>query len=103
MTSRRRFRGVAVLLVVALVGPLLAGCGTPPGSPTPEADASAPAGPASAVPIVPSAVPVPGHELYGFVPYWEMDDTIVAHLAATPLTTIGLFSVTHTGKGAIRH
>ena len=92
-----------MLLVVALVGPLLAGCGTPPGSPTPEADASAPAGPASAVPIVPSAVPVPGHELYGFVPYWEMDDTIVAHLAATPLTTIGLFSVTHTGKGAIRH
>jgi spore germination protein YaaH len=30
-----------------------------------------------------------------------MDDTIAKHLAATPLTTLGLFSVTHTGKGKI--
>jgi spore germination protein YaaH len=52
----------------------------------------------------PSSGPPPAssHELYGFVPYWEMDDTIAGHLAATPLTTIGLFSVTHTSKGALR-
>jgi spore germination protein YaaH len=31
-----------------------------------------------------------------------MDATIAAHLAVTPLTSIGLFSVTHTGKGALR-
>ena len=48
-----------------------------------------------------SPLPAPGHELYGFVPYWEMDDTIAAHLATTPLSTIGLFSVTHTGKGVL--
>ncbi len=47
------------------------------------------------------APPAPGHELYGFVPYWEMDDGIAAHLEATPLTTLALFSVTHTSKGAI--
>jgi len=81
---------------------MLAACGTPRGSPAPAPDGSAPTGLAAVDPTAPRPIPVPGHELYGFVPYWEMDDTIVAHLAATPLTTIGLFSVTHTGKGAIR-
>jgi hypothetical protein len=51
------------------------------------------------VPATP--VPAPGHELYGFVPYWEMDGTIVAHLAATPLSTVALYSVTNTSRGAI--
>ncbi len=46
--------------------------------------------------------PPPGHELYGFVPYWEMDEGIVAHLADTPLSTIGLFSVTHGADGSLR-
>jgi spore germination protein YaaH len=46
-------------------------------------------------------VPIPGHEVYGFVPYWEMDDGIAAHLAATDLTTIGLFSVTHQKSGGL--
>jgi spore germination protein YaaH len=53
-------------------------------------------GPQSASPI-----PVPKHEVYGFVPYWEMDDGIADHLAATDLTTIGLFSVTHGKNGAL--
>jgi spore germination protein YaaH len=39
--------------------------------------------------------------VYGFVPYWEMDDGIAAHLADTRLTTLGLFSVAHTRGGAI--
>ncbi len=46
--------------------------------------------------------PVPGHELYGFLPYWEMDAGIVDHLADTPLSTIGLFSVTHANDGSLR-
>jgi chitinase len=45
--------------------------------------------------------PKPGHEVYGFVPYWELDDGIAAHLATTRATTIALFSVTHTSRGAI--
>jgi spore germination protein YaaH len=42
--------------------------------------------------------PLPGHEVYGFVPYWEMDAGIADHLARTDLSTLGLFSVTH-GRG----
>jgi hypothetical protein len=42
--------------------------------------------------------PPPGHEVYGFVPYWEMDAGIADHLASTDLSTLGLFSVTH-GRG----
>jgi spore germination protein YaaH len=49
----------------------------------------------------PSPVPVPQHEVYGFVPYWEMDQGIAEHLAATNLTTIGLFSVTHKRNGTL--
>jgi hypothetical protein len=49
----------------------------------------------------PTVIPVPGHEVYGFIPYWEMDDSIVAHVADTDLTTLGLFSVTHRRNGEL--
>jgi spore germination protein YaaH len=52
-------------------------------------------------PIVAAAPLRPGHEVYGFVPYWEIDDSIAAHLRATDATTIALFSVTHTASGEI--
>jgi hypothetical protein len=64
-------------------------------------------GPAAIPPVVPSAsvrptiVPIPGHEVYGFVPYWEMDASIVEHVAGTDLTTLGLFSVTHRRDGSL--
>ena len=50
---------------------------------------------------MPTPRPVPGHEVFGFVPYWEMNGDIAAHVAATDLTTLALFSVTHTKTGAI--
>jgi spore germination protein YaaH len=95
-------RSVAAALVVAL----LAACGSPttptttPGAFSPDVTASA-VMPSEADAPSPTAVPAPGHELYGYVPYWEMDSTIAAHLAVTPLTTVGLFSVTNTSKGAL--
>jgi spore germination protein YaaH len=49
----------------------------------------------------PTPRPVPKHEVFGFVPYWEMNDGIAAHVAKTPLTTLALFSVTHTKTGTI--
>jgi hypothetical protein len=49
----------------------------------------------------PTIVPIPGHEVYGFVPYWEMDESIVHHIGATDLTTLGLFSVTHRRDGEL--
>jgi spore germination protein YaaH len=83
------------LVVLAVV--LAVGC---------EAAPSTAPGSASAAAEVPSvaasrAPTIPGHELYGYLPYWEMDDGIDAHLRDVPLTTLALFSVTHTSRGAI--
>lgn len=100
-------------LLVGLALALAAGCSpvpAPTGSAPPSASDGVAAGspptssaPSDATPEVPpSPVPDPGHELYGYLPYWEMDDPgIVDHVASLPLTTLALFSVTHTGKGAI--
>ncbi len=82
---------------------------------SPEAIRTSPAPASSAEPATPAPAPTvsptpgptatprpaPGHEVYGFVPYWEMDDGIAAHLRRTALTTVALFSVTTTAKGAI--
>jgi spore germination protein YaaH len=46
-------------------------------------------------------IPIPGHEVYGFLPYWEMTEGIADHVARTDLTTLALFSVTHRKDGAI--
>ncbi len=54
---------------------------------------------ASATPQAP--IPAPGHEVYGFVPYWEMDSGIAGHVARTPLTTLALFSVSTTASGSL--
>jgi chitinase len=65
-------------------------------APAPDGSGSATTkgGTSTAIPI-----PIPGHEVYGFVPYWEMDAGIAAHLAETDLTTLALFSVTHKKNG----
>lgn len=55
--------------------------------------------PSAGVPATP--VPDPKHEVFGFVPYWEMDETIADHLATVELTTLALFSVTHTRAGEL--
>jgi spore germination protein YaaH len=48
-----------------------------------------------------TARPEPGREVYGYVPYWEMDDGIAAHVATTDLTTLALFSVTQRRDGSL--
>jgi spore germination protein YaaH len=83
------------LVVLALV--LATACDAAP-APRVADDASASIAPQAFASVVP---PVPGHELYGYLPYWELDDGIDAHLAETPLTTLALFSVTHTSRGAL--
>ena len=87
---------VALILAVAA-------CDAAP-SPTPSAAASgsAEAPVTSAAPSPTNPPPAPGHEIYGFLPYWEMDEAIAAHLQQAPLTTLGLFSVTHAGNGTLR-
>jgi spore germination protein YaaH len=98
--TRRPLIGVgaaALVVTIALVYTLASAAPARPGASATPSQAGASAG--SARP--PTAPPIPGHELFGFVPYWEMDATIADHLAKTPLTTLGLFSVTHTKTGAI--
>lgn len=92
-----RRRATALLLAAAVLAGTLAGCevrGTDPdgatGSPGSAASSSRP-----------TPRPAPGHELYGFLPYWEMDDEIAGHLATVPLTALALFSVTNTASGEI--
>jgi spore germination protein YaaH len=86
--------GVGALAIVGSLAALAFQPGGPPiGPPKP--------GSATSAPGVSAAPPLPGHEVYGFVPYWEIDDSIAAHLRATDTTTVALFSVTHTGKGTI--
>ena len=66
---------------------------------------SAPTGAAATAPAesqAPAPPPVPGHEVYGFVPYWEMDAGIADHLAETDLSTLALFSVTHRSSGRMQ-
>jgi len=95
-------RSVALLLAITLVAVIAIGCGPLTPSPSgasgsPDGLAASPDGPAPS----PTVLPDPKHEVYGFVPYWEMDDTIADHVAATDLTTLGLFSVTHRRNGKL--
>lgn len=83
---------VAVALVYGLASPAPQLLDRASGAPSP---ADTPASPS------PTVRPIPKHELFGFVPYWEMNGDIAAHLAKTPLTTLALFSVTHTRTGAL--
>jgi spore germination protein YaaH len=84
---------LAVALLVVACSPADPSA-APPGSPGASADTSTARPPAT-------PVPDPKHELYGFVPYWEMDDGIADHLAGVDLTTLALFSVTHRRSGEL--
>ena len=116
--TRRPLIGVGAVGVVVTIAMLFA-LGSGPAAPSPSASAGAvdpaattagpgatTAGPGAttagtAATPQPTARPVPGHEVFGFVPYWEMNDGIADHLAKTPLTTLALFSVTHAKDGTL--
>ena len=99
--TRRPMIGVgAVLVAVVITVGIALGASSGGPKPGPSSDPSAPSASGS-VASVPTPRPIPGHEVFGFVPYWEMNGDIAAHVAATDLTTLALFSVTHTKTGAI--
>jgi hypothetical protein len=89
-------------VLAATLSMVLAACGAVPQlTPAPTGTSGTPA-PSPAVTSSAVPVPEPGHELYSYLPYWEMDDPGIAdHVAQTPLTTLALFSVTHTAKGGL--
>lgn len=94
---------IAIVLVAGLgfvAASRLPAGGQPPDGPGPSGSHAA--GPsAAATDSLGEPVPEPGHEVYGYLPYWEMDAGIAAHLADTKLTTLALFSVTHKANGAM--
>jgi spore germination protein YaaH len=105
MTRRPRLlAALGVLILVGIVGGLIVGGVIKPnltGSTGPIAGGSS-ANEAPAVPTPePTPVPTPGHEVYGYVPYWEMDASIAGHLAGTDLTTLALSSVTSKRNGTL--
>ena len=91
------------LLVTALIAALVVACGgiAPSGPVTGLATRAPGEQPTDAVTPRPTPVPIPKHEVYGYVPYWEMDDSIADHIATTDLTTLALFSVTHQRDGRL--
>lgn len=106
MTRRPPFALVIVLITTLVVAgtiglaALLSGGTGPLGA----VGAGATSAPPTAVPTitpVPTPRPIPGHEVFGYVPYWEMDRGIAAHLADTELTTLALFSVTNRRNGTL--
>ena len=106
---------VPTLLVVVVVlagAALYGGLGTRLDGPAASSGASVAIGPdgspgafASLAPTpTPSPTPRPplgGTELYGYVPYWQMTESMAIYLRATPLTTVALFSVGARRNGAI--
>jgi len=102
--TRRPLLGVGVVAGIVATIAIIATLGSAPSSP-PSEPSSSPTGNAVATGAptpVPTPRPTPGHELFGFVPYWEMDDTIARHLRLTPLTTLALFSVATNSAGEIK-
>ncbi len=104
MTRRPRLlAALGVLVVVGVVAGLVLGGVIGPRPATGQAGSGSPGtalGSDGPTPV-PTPRPAPGHEVYGFVPYWEMDERIAAHLAKTDLTTLALFSVTNKRTGAM--
>jgi hypothetical protein len=101
--TRSPARVATSTISVVLIAAILAGCGgTPPSSPGAGEPAAQATGPDAGLPDPkPTIIPVPKHEVYGYVPYWEMDDSIADHIGRTELTTLALFSVTHRRNGTL--
>ena len=80
--SRRVLAAVALVVGVTVIGVFVV---TRPTLPPPVDALLSPI--AAATPTAPptprvTPVPVPGHEVYGYVPYWEMEDGIADHVPA---------------------
>lgn len=111
MSVRRRLLVLVLLALVVAVGGLLLSGGfgnviAPVATATagPSADLDASPGDTPQPTVAPTPTPRPevgGTELYGYLPYWQMNATMATYLRSTPLTTVALFSVTARRSGAL--
>jgi spore germination protein YaaH len=90
---------VTIALVLAMASPSVPLTGRQTDASADPSDGESPHAASASPP--PTEPPIPKHELFGFVPYWEMNGDIAKHLEGTPLTTLALFSVTTTKTGKI--
>jgi glycosyl hydrolase family 18 (putative chitinase) len=92
-----------VAIAVVLVGVVaVGGLGVLGGRDAAERPSAAALGTARPTPTPrPTARPLPGHQVYGYIPYWQMDEDITQHVAETDLSTIALFSVTVKRDGSL--
>ncbi|HXG26803.1 MAG TPA: glycosyl hydrolase family 18 protein [Candidatus Binatia bacterium] len=96
---------LAVAAAVAVGAFALMGSLAPPprnGLPTPTPPDTA----ATQGPPLPEPSPTPrpglgGTELYGYLPYWQMNGAVAEHLRSTPVTTLALFSVSARRNGSL--
>lgn len=110
MTRRFQFLTIGLLAIV-VVGAAAVLAGLPIGSPGPTNAAvgsGEPGASGDGTGLAPTQVPTPtprpslgGTELYGYLPYWQMNANVATYLQSAPLTTLALFSVTARKTGAI--
>jgi Glycosyl hydrolases family 18 len=109
MPARLRFLTIGLLAVV-VVGAAAVLSALPRGDPiaTGGARGSGDAGASGGVSLEPTVPPTPtprpvlgGTELYGFLPYWQMNEAVATYVRTTPLTTLALFSVVARKTGGI--
>ncbi|HEY4227727.1 MAG TPA: glycosyl hydrolase family 18 protein [Candidatus Limnocylindrales bacterium] len=110
MSARLRFLTIGLLAVAVVAGAAVL-AGWPLGDPAPSVVALGSSDPNASADVsftIPTPAPTPtprpglgGTELYGYVPYWQMNDTVATYLRSAPLTTLALFSVTARNSGAI--
>ena len=110
MHRRSWFLPVLVVGLIVVVGALVVGglavgalgsISADRGNDSSGSSSSKPADPDPTPTPRPTARPIPGHEVYGYIPYWEMDEGIAQHLASRDLSTIALFSVTVRRDGTV--
>jgi hypothetical protein len=106
MSPRLRI-ALPALLVVLVVGAGLAlsgggfGTGGPPGASPGGSGFPTASGPLA---VLPTPTPRPergGTELYGYLPYWRLNESTAAYVRDVPLSTIALFSVGAKRDGSI--
>ena len=112
MSGRLRVLVPALLVVGVVVASVVLAGGfgprldsNPDGSPGSSAavqGSSRPVGPEATLSPEPTPrPPLGGTELFGYLPYWQMNDAVADHLRSTPVTTLGLFSVAARRDGSI--
>jgi hypothetical protein len=105
MSPRLRIAVPAVLVVLVVLAGLALTGGLGPVRPGQSPDGSGKLGLGSAAPsIAPTPTPRPevgGLELYGYLPYWRLNEATAAYVRDVPLSTLALFSVGANRDGSL--